>query len=345
MTVNRFASILIIIIAVVFILVSIKEILIPFILALIIWFIIKEVQKLTKQLRIGKSSLPTWLAGLMSFLVIFAVLGVVTSLLASNIRGITEVLPTYESNLKEVRVMIDAELGIDIMSKLREVSDDFDFAKIVSAILNSLTSLLGNAFLVVIYVAFLMLEQRFFIRKLNALYIDKDKREKTMEILEQVDASLSRYVNLKTIVSVVTGVLSYVVLSIIGVDFAFFWAFLIFVLNYIPTVGSLIATLFPTIIAAIEFGDLKQGLWVLLSVGAIQVIVGNIIEPRVMGNSLNISSLVVILSLAFWGSIWGVIGMVLSVPITVMMVIAFSQFPATKGISILLSEKGTIDKH
>ncbi len=131
--------------------------------------------------------------------------------------------------------------------------------------------------------------------------------------------------------------------GIIGVDFAFFWAFLIFLLNYIPTIGSLIATFFPATVALLQFGAYTEALLVLIIIGTIQVIVGNVIEPKIMGKSLNISSLVVLLALSFWGTIWGVVGMILSVPITVMLIIVLARFPGTRSVAILLSEDGKIE--
>jgi predicted PurR-regulated permease PerM len=179
---------------------------------------------------------------------------------------------------------------------------------------------------------------------LTSFYGDDTRRTKALTILNKIDYSLGKYVTLKSAISLVTGALSYFALEIIGVDFAFFWAFLIFLLNFIPNIGSLVATLFPALIAGLQFGDLEQPLLVLVSVGAIQLLVGNFLEPRLMGDSLNISSLVVILGLAFWGALWGIVGMFLSVPIMVMLVIILSQFQSTRGVAILLSDKGDIDK-
>lgn len=122
-----------------------------------------------------------------------------------------------------------------------------------------------------------------------------------------------------------------------------FWAFLIFILNFIPTIGSLIATLFPALFCLLQFGEFSQFATVLTVVGSIQLLVGNIIEPKVMGNSLNLSPLVALISLSFWGTLWGITGMVLSIPITVIIVIILSQFNYTKPIAILLSEKGKLN--
>ena len=143
--------------------------------------------------------------------------------------------------------------------------------------------------------------------------------------------------------SVLTAGLSYIVLLSIGVDSALFWSALIFLLNFIPSIGSLIATVFPALFAFLQFNDVTYLLLVFGLVGAIQIIVGNIVEPKVMGKSLNLSSLVVMLALTFWGSLWGLTGAILSVPITVMLMIIFSHFDSTKFLSRILSEKGEIN--
>jgi predicted PurR-regulated permease PerM len=108
-------------------------------------------------------------------------------------------------------------------------------------------------------------------------------------------------------------------------------------------VGSLIATIFPAIFALLQFGEFTPAILVLTIVGSIQVVVGNFIEPRVMGNSLNISPLVVFLTLAIWGVMWGITGMLLSVPITVIMILIMSEFPSTQPLAILLSQKGELN--
>jgi predicted PurR-regulated permease PerM len=136
--------------------------------------------------------------------------------------------------------------------------------------------------------------------------------------------------------------LSYFALIFIGIDVPLFWAFLIFLLNFIPTIGSLIGTLFPALFCLLQFGEITQGISVLAVVGAIQLVIGNIVEPKIMGNSLNLSSFVAIISLSLWGALWGVTGMILSIPITVIIVIILSQFQSTKSIAILLSEKGDL---
>jgi len=202
------------------------------------------------------------------------------------------------------------------------------------------SSLFGDAFLVIIYLVFILLEEPIFPRKIRAIYDSPERLDNALNMLEKIDKSTSNYMAIKSLMSLLTGTLSFFVLLLIGIDAPFFWAFLIFLLNYIPAIGSLIATLFPTIFAMLQFGDITHPVLVVTIVGAIQVLIGNLLEPRIMGNSLNISTLVVFITLAVWGAIWGVIGMLLSVIITAIMILVMSEIPSTRAIAILLSKKG-----
>jgi predicted PurR-regulated permease PerM len=188
----------------------------------------------------------------------------------------------------------------------------------------------------------LLLEEHTFPKKLKAMYPELGPHEKMRTLVSKIDKSVSNYIALKTMASFLTGFLSYFALLFIGVDTPFFWAFLIFILNFIPTIGSLVATLFPAVFALLQFGEFTPAILVLAIVGAIQVVVGNFIEPRAMGKTMNISPLVVILTLMLWGMMWGIPGMLLSVPITVILIIIMSEFDATRPIAILLSRDGKL---
>lgn len=342
MNLSRIAFSLIISISVIAILVIGKDFIIPMILALFIWFLIKEIRNYAGKIPfIGKKS-PKWLLSILSTLILFSLFGFVINILIDNINNLTNNISDYEKNVEQINNQLIIQFKVDFLEMWSNYIGEFDFSTLLKELLNSLTELFGNAFMIGLYVLFLFFEESAFTPKLKALYPDKIKLNETSLTLEKINQSISKYITLKTIVSIITGTASYIALSIIGVDTPLFWAFLIFILNYIPTIGSLIATLFPATIALLQFGDMTHFFTVLGVIGIIQVIVGNIIEPKMMGNTLNVSSLVVILSLSFWGIVWGVTGMVLSVPITVIIIIMFSQFKSTKAIAILLSEKGNI---
>ena len=165
-----------------------------------------------------------------------------------------------------------------------------------------------------------------------------------MHVVSHVSTAVNKYFTVKTEMSLLTAVLSYVTMLLLGVDFPLLWAFIIFILNYIPYVGSLVASLLPAIFAVFQYGAFWPFIYVLAAVEAIQILVGNYVEPRVMGKSLNLSPLVVIIALSFWGTIWGVLGMILSVPIVSVIVIICAQFPSTSSIAIMLSENGNIEQ-
>jgi len=191
-------------------------------------------------------------------------------------------------------------------------------------------------------VIFLLLEQKFFLQKIDKLQLSSERKDHLNIIFTKINDAAGSYIAIKTFASVLTAVLSYAVLITVGVDFALFWAFVIFLLNYIPTIGSIVATAFPALLTLVQFDGFSPFLIVLFGVLAIQVAIGSFLEPRLLGNTLNISPLVVILALALWGLLWGVVGMLLCVPITIIMIIIFAQFPTTRPIAVFLSKNGEV---
>jgi AI-2 transport protein TqsA len=319
-----------------------KNLLIPFLLAIFIWFIIREIRQILRRVALFRKFLPNWAENIIASIFLFAVIGLIITIVTANVQLLGSKIPFYEKNVTVIMLEVERIFNINLMEKMQALGTNLNLSKLISSIVNTLSSVLGNIFILVIYVMFILIEESGFQKKFRAMYPNTQNRKNTLKVLQKIDHSIGRYLLLKTAVSLLTGVLSFIVLLIFRIDAPFFWAFLIFILNYIPTIGSLIATLFPALFALLQFGDWGPALWILFTVGTIQMIVGNFVEPKVMGNSLNISSLVVILALSFWGAIWGVTGMLLSVPITVIMVILFSEIPATRNIAILLSENGNL---
>jgi len=343
MKVSKIASILFIVITTITLLILTKDILIPLVLAVIIWFIVKEMRGFINRVDWVKNKVPKWIKISFSTLIVFGIISLAITILANNITELANSIPIYEQNFILVENHIDTTFNISVESTLSKFFDDFNFNSIIKDVVNSISSAFGTVFMVLIYTLFIFMEESVSSDKMKYIYSTTEKYNEARTLLKDIENSISSYITLKTLVSLITGTLSYIVLLIIGIDVPLFWAFLIFLLNYIPTIGSLVATLFPTVIALLQFGAFTPPLLILIFVGSIQVIVGNIIEPKIVGNSLNVSSLVVILSLTIWGSIWGIFGMVISVPITVIMIIIFSRFESTKNIAILLSEKGEIN--
>lgn len=343
MNLNRIASISVTVAILVVFLIYGKNLLIPFVLAVFIWFIIREIRIFIRKNKFIREKLPTSVENVLASVILFGIIGFIVNLLLANINHLSENLQLYENNISKVSILIQETFKIDLMAQAKDFTGGLKFSDILGELINSITSIAGNIFIILIYMLFLLLEESGFDKKFDALFNNAEKAQQARDVLTKIDHSIGRYISMKTLVSFITGLCSYIALLIIGVDAPLFWAFIIFTLNWIPNIGSLIATLFPAIFAILQFGELSQGLWILGIIGAIQLVVGNLVEPKVMGNSLNLSSLVVILALSLWGALWGIVGMVLSVPITVIMLILFSEFPSTRKIAILLSEKGNLD--
>lgn len=342
MKIIKIAAAFIIFLALIVILILGKELLIPFILALLIWFIIKETRDIITKVKFIERWIPFWLRSTISALFIFFILGLVIKMLTVNISQLSDSLPKYGQNMHKIMDLLNTKFGINISETFSGFYENFDFQGLIGMLLSSLTSVFSNTFMILLYMLFLFLEEFVFIKKLKSVYPSKERFVRVNDMLKKIDKSIGSYLLLKSLVSVLTGFLSYLALLFIGVEAALFWAFLIFILNYIPTVGSLIGTLFPATFAMMQYGELMPFFAVLGAVGFIQLIVGNVIEPKIMGDSLNISALVVIMTLSFWGLIWGVTGMILSVPITVIIIIICAEFPKLRFIAIMLSDTGIV---
>jgi predicted PurR-regulated permease PerM len=154
---------------------------------------------------------------------------------------------------------------------------------------------------------------------------------------KQVAAEIQRYLLFKTLISFSTGFFVWAFLKIVGVDFPIIWGLLTFLLNFIPSIGSIVATIPPVLISLVQFENpLRQSLIVLLGLMAIQVTIGNYLDPKIMGRSLNLSALVIFMSLIFWGWMWGPVGMLLAVPLMVILKVALSHNPKTRPMAIML---------
>jgi predicted PurR-regulated permease PerM len=336
------ANFFITMIAIVVTLIYGQSLLQPFIFALLIWFIVRKIRAGLNKIKLIKNHFPNWLQSLIISLGLFFILFFISRLLLGNINALAKSYPVYEQNVALMITQLNDIFDVNLVDYFKTHTGDFDFGNLLSDIFKALSELLSNAFIIIIYVLFIFLEEANFHHKLKAVFTQQNQFEKLTHVLDQIEKSITSYIGLKTLVSFITGFASYLVLFFIGIDAPLFWAFLIFLLNFIPTIGSLIGTLFPVIFCLLQFGEFTNALLVLGIVGGIQVLVGNLLEPKLMGESLNISPFVAIFALSFWGALWGITGMLLSVPITVIMVIIFSHFTTTKPIAILLSEKGKI---
>jgi AI-2 transport protein TqsA len=316
----------------------------PIVIAVMIWYGVYELKRALAKIKLKGRSLPVWLRTILAFIIILLIFVGIYEIITMNLELIIKRFPVYAENFKSMIVNLHTIDGFEtIQERFINWIGGLNVQPLLSGFLNSLTNIAGNVLIIIIYVAFMLVEEKFFQKKLNLQVANTHQRETIAVMINQITQSIRRYISVKTQMSLLTGVLSYLVLLLFGIDFPVLWAFLIFLLNYIPYIGSFFATLFPALFAVFQFQSFLMFVWVFLTIEMIQLLVGNIIEPKVMGRTLNLSPLGVLLALTFWGAIWGVLGMFLSVPITSVMVLTLSRFESTRFIAIWLSETGELD--
>lgn len=321
-----------------------EGILIPLVFGVILWFLGKSFKKLVEKIPFVKKRLPGSVVNILVFVLLVVLIGVLSKLITNNVDSLLLSYDSYKSNIDKILDMFNERFHVDVVESVTKAFEGFEYGEILTNIANSISSIFGDTIIILVYAAFMFSEETSFKLKLEKMFRDKTEYARVNGILSKIGSSFSDYIRLKTYVSLMTGGVGYVFLLIMGVDSPFFWALLMFLLNYIPTIGSLIATLFPAIFSLMQFGDYTPFLIILVGLGIIEWIIGNVIEPKLMGNSLNLSPLVTILALIVWGQIWGITGMLLSTPITVVMVIVFSQFENTRSVAIMLSQNGDVDQ-
>lgn len=319
-----------------------RDLLIPLVIAIVIWYLIISVAAAIRGVSLFGWHLPGPISLLGAIALCIAVLYSVFSLMTSNIWEIMTALPLYQERLTHITNNLLSLIGLEKMPDAANIMDHDTLIKFIKGLAQAITSIAGSMGIITLYVLFLLLEYNSFDAKLEQMIPDKKRLHTAQRVIKQISSQVQSYVRLKTLLSIITAACSYAVMFVVGVDFAIFWAQLIFLLNFIPTIGSIIATTLPCLLAILQFDSWYPFIFVTASLVSIQFTIGNVIEPRLIGNTVNLSGLVILLSLAIWGTLWGVTGMFVCVPIMVILNIIFANFAPTRPVAIMLSAKGVV---
>ena len=308
-----------------------SEILIPFLLAI---FISVVANPLVIKLR--SRGIPIIGAIVIVILGIIAIGIGITSLLGTSLNDFSDNLPQYKEMLNNSATnffQFFEEMGLQISgSAIIQRFDPGAAMSLTSSILSGLGGALSSGLLILLMVIFMLLEATIFKYKVRHVFGSQS------DGASQVDSfsnTINRYMLIKTGTSLATGIIATIWLMILGVDYPLLWGFLTFLFNYVPTIGSIIAAVPPALLALIQFGVFSSFLTV-AGYFVINISIGSILEPRLLGHGLGLSTLVVFVSLLFWGWIFGPVGMVLSVPLTMTNKIALSNSESGKWISTLM---------
>ncbi|MBO6758777.1 MAG: AI-2E family transporter [Roseibium sp.] len=319
-----------------------RSLLLPFVIALVVWYLINALSEAVRLIPIGTWHMPRALSFPISLVAIFGTGIVLFDVVGANLAQLAQDAPAYQRRLEDLFSQIAQLADLNDPIELRDLLPDSVVQRMVTAGAGFVTTVAGSASLVFIYTVFLLLEQSSFDKKFVRLFANAAQAEAGFKLRAEINRSILHYFSIKTAVSIATGLLTSAILLVIGLPYAALFGFIAFLLNYIPTIGSLIGVIFPSLLALVYFDTLAPFVAIALGLGFIQFSIGNLIEPRLMGSSLNLSGVVIMLSLAFWGAIWGVVGMVLCVPLTVVIMIICAKFESARPIAVLLSADGNI---
>jgi len=308
-------------------------------MAMILWL---AIDGLTEAVHKHLRFVPRWLALPLALVLVLSLVALIGFVVIDNIAHIVSDLSRYEFRLNRVISQTHQAVGAPgIAPTVRDlVAQANPNNRLAAEIGGSLQNFASAATFTLIYLAFLFPASTVMKDKLDLIFPAKGQREAAREVLARIRVSMERYLWVQTVMSLIITALTYVTLRVIGLENALFWSFLIFFLNYIPTIGSIAAVVLTTAVALVQFPTLGPVAAVFAGVGLWQFAIGNFIQPRMTGDSLNLSAVVVLLALAIWGTVWGIVGAFLAAPMTVMIMIVLAQFASTRWIAILLSADG-----
>lgn len=260
---------------------------------------------------------------------------------------ITQINPMFSelfTNIPEIQYKLNSLA--DYLSSMFGLSISYGNLTNISGIINSISSSAANGAatigMVLVYIFFMFVEQSTFRHKFDALFESKRKSNKVAYILQSIDESMKKYMFMKTFISAATAILSYFWLNYLGLEFAGVWAFIIFIMNYIPTFGAIVACGLPILYSLLTANGMNEPILVSTGLIILQILLGNILEPKLTGKTLNLSTLAILINLVFWGMLWGPAGMFFSVPILVATFIITAQFDGSRPVAVLLSADGNI---
>lgn len=317
--------------AVLAILVFGQPLLAPFAFAVLVWAILNALADVLE-----RAKLPPVLAWASSLLFIAAALYLIARILGNEADAVAAQAPAYFAKLKHLAESALAFLHLGHAPRIEELFSAGSIAGAIGQFAASAGSFLFTFAMIIVYVGFLLAEQPSLPEKLARLQQDATRREEASQVIRAVVRQVQAYLGVCTLLSAVMAAVTYALLASMHVSFAGFWALVLFIATYIPTIGA-VAVLLPALMALLQFGSLAPFLAVVIVLGVLHFVLANIVSTVLLGRTLNLSPLGIILSLSFWGLIWGISGLFLAVPITGAFAIVCRHIGALNWIAIALA--------
>ena len=325
---------------VLFLLVQARFVLISLATAIILFSLTSDVINFIARQRIGPFRIPNTLASIAAMVLIAAALLTLTSILLAQVNTVLVTTLSYAERAPSAVASLFSWLGEDSQLAIFNALQSVDLSSYLRGAASQASGLTQGTVLIILFVGFLFAERIWFETKLLSLVGDPAQAERVGKIIQSIIHRVNYYLLVKTVISAITGAMVFVLAQAFGLGLATSLGIITFVLNFIPNIGSIVATALIALVAHVEIGNPTITLAVFAIAGVIQFVNGSIIDPMLMGRALRLSSFGIILSLAFWGAVWGIPGMFLSVPIMVMLLVVCSHVPNLRNVAVLLSREG-----
>jgi AI-2 transport protein TqsA len=323
-----------------------KAVWVPVVFGAVVVYVIVGVTHALGRAPVVGRLLPLQLRYALSLLIIGFALVAVGSLVIANKDQVIALAPRYQETLlaavQKLAVWFRIETEPTWASLRQDMLARINLQALLGSALSSVSSIVISLVVVMLYAVFLLFEQHSFAAKMAHVSDDPRSVERISGIVADINRRIGSYLALKTFLSILLGGVSWLIMVSFGLEFAAFWAVLIALLNFVPYIGSVLGVLFPAVMAIVQFEDPAVLLSLLMALAAAQFLIGNFLDPYMMGNSLNLSPFAILVSLAVWYELWGVAGAFLAVPITAIVVIVLSEFPGSRPIAVLLSRTGRL---
>ncbi|MDB5441285.1 MAG: hypothetical protein JWM33_3712 [Caulobacteraceae bacterium] len=316
---------------------ALRSILTPFALAV---FLAVMIDGLARVLATRVPGFPKRAAVPVALILSGLILALVTFVIANNAGQFVAEMGTYRPRLQDKLGQLAALVGAPPPLDLRELFGRLNLVRYLGVVVEKLRGIVSDSMLVAVFLGFIIASRRGFRRKAVAMFPQHDQRVHAADLFQRMRDGIERYLWVQTVSGLLIAGLTFVAMAGVRLDNAIFWAFLIFIACYVPIIGGAVAIVLPAIFALVQFDSLWQAALLLCWGGSLHFVIGNIILPRMQGDSLNIDPLVVLLGLAFWGMMMGVAGMFLSTPLTVMVMVILAQFQGSLPLAVLLSADG-----
>lgn len=317
------------------------------VVAVILFSLTSDAINAIARLRVGGLRVPQWLASVVALALISVALFTMTSLILSQINEVISTALLYAAEAPEATASLFRWAGPEIEQSVLEAMRSVNFSREARALAGQAGDLMQGTILVILFVAFMFGERLRFDRKLAGMLGGVERAKEARQLIASIMHQVNYYLVVKTLVSALTGGLVYLAATLFDVALAPALGLLTFLLNYLPNVGSIVATALVALVAHVQFAEVgpTPTLALTAAVTVIQFTCGNILDPILTGRALRLSTFGILLSLAFWGLLWGVAGMFLCVPIMVAIAIVSSRTPGLRPLAILLSRDGLPDMH